>query len=356
MSDTRLDITSKQMAAFIISGQIGIGILSLPSIIVAEVGHDGWISVLLGGIVCLILALLIIALLKKYKNKTIFEINILVYGKIFGYTLNVFIELYLMFITAITIRIFTETISIIILRLTPQIIITIVILIPTIYAMTKGLKLICRFATLLFIAYLILVMTLFLIIKDLKFTYIMPIGKAGLIPIIKNINLTIYAYLGFELTTLFYPKVKDKENVGKAIMIGMLFTIAYYTGIVLISTMFFGEIKLSMLVFPVYNIEQSIAIPVIERLDTVYMLFWLPTMGGAARAYLYATYYSASALFNIKRQDWLITFIILLEIIVSRIPKNFESTYRYSVYSGIMGMVVIVMTIVTFFVSYLRKK
>ncbi|GFP78164.1 GerAB/ArcD/ProY family transporter [Clostridium fungisolvens] len=356
MSDTRLDITSKQLAAFIISAQIGIGILSLPSTIVAEVGHDGWISVLFGGILCLILALLIVSLLKKYKNKTIFEINILVYGNILGYALNIFTELYLMFITAITIRIFTETVSIIILRFTPQLVTTIVILIPTIYAMIKGLKLICRFATLLFIAYLILVMTLFLIIKDLRFTYIMPIGKAGLIPIIKNVNLTIYAYLGFELVTLFYPKIKDKENISKKIVIGMLFTIAYYTGIVMISTMFFGEVKLGMLVFPIYNIEQSIAMPVIERLDTVYMLFWLPTMGGAARAYLYATYYSASMLFKIKRQGWLITFIILLEIIASRIPKSFEATYRYSAYSGIMGMIFIVMTIVTFFISHLRKR
>ena len=356
MSDARRDITSKQLAAFIISAQIGIGILSLPTIIVAEVGHDGWISVLFGGILCLILALLIISLLKKYKDKTVFEINILVYGKVFGYILNIFIELYLMFITAITIRIFTETVSIIILRFTPQIVTTILILIPTMYAMTKGLKLICRFATLLFIAYLILVMTLFLIIKDLRFTYIMPIGKAGLIPMIKGVSLTIYSYLGFELATLFYPRIKDKENVGRAIIIGMLFTIAYYTAMVLISTMFFGEVKLSMLVFPIYNIEQSIAIPVIERLDTVYMLFWLPTMGGAARAYLYATYYSTSTLFNVKRQGWLITLITLLEIIASRIQKGFEATYKYSVYSGIMGMIVIVMMIATFFISYLRKK
>jgi spore germination protein (amino acid permease) len=356
MSDTKLDITSKQLMAYIVSAQIGIGILSLPSTIVAETGHDGWISVILGGILCLLLSSLIIALLKIYENKTIFEINVIVYGKIFGFLLNIFIILYLLFITAITIRIFTETVNIIILRFTPQFIITILILIPTIYAMTKGLKLICRFASLLFIGYFILLMTMLFIVKDLKLTYILPIGRIGAIKIIKNMNITIYSYLGFELAGLFYPRVKDKENTGKAIVIGILFTITYYTVIVLISTMFFGEVKLSMMVFPIYNIEQAISIPVIERLDTVYILFWLPTMGGTVRAYLYSVYYSASTIFKAKRQGYVFALIVLLEIIASRVPKNFESTYKYSTYSGVMGITVIFLIIVTFFISYLRKK
>jgi spore germination protein (amino acid permease) len=356
MNDTRQDITSVQLMAFTISGAIGVGILLLPSLLAEEVGHDGWISSLVGGFICLIVTVMIMLLLRRYINKSIFQINILLYGKIFGYILNLFFIVYLIFITGITLRIFEEVTNIIILKLTPALVTTVLIILPTIYATSKGLKVVCRFSVLLFIAYFILILSLLLAIHNLRFTYIMPIGKAGFIPIIKSMKVTIYSYLGFELATLIYPNVKDKEKALKYMVISIIFTTIFFTIVVSISTMLFGEIKLSMLVFPIYNIEQSITVPVLERLDTVFILFWFPTMGGTIRSYFFSLYYSISMLFNIKRKKLLLAIVTIIEIIISRIPENFEAIYRYSTYSGILGVIIISIIIITFFISLFKKK
>jgi spore germination protein (amino acid permease) len=356
MNDARHDITSVQLMAFTISAQMGIGILVLPSILAQQIGHDGWISTIITGVVCLVAVVIIMLLLRGYVNKTIFEINISLYGKILGYILNLLFIVYLLFITGITLRVFVETINIIILKFTPVLVTTVLILIPTIYATPKGLKVICRFAVLLLLAYLILILSLLLVVHHIRYTYIMPIGKSGLIPIINSIKSNFYSFLGFELVTLIYPDIKNKEKAFKYMIMGIIFTTMYFTVVAAITTMLFGEIKLSMLVFPIYSMEQIITVPVIERLDTVYILFWFPTMAATVLCYFFSTYYSVSKLIKIKRGKLLIAIVTIIEIIISRIPKNFEATSRYSNYSGIYGMLIIGSIIITFFITLFKKK
>lgn len=355
-NDKKHEITSSQLAAFTISAQIGIGSLFLPCILAQKVGHDGWISTMLSGFVCIIITVLIMLLLKRYSNKTIFDINLLLYGKFFGYFLNVVFILYLLFIGGITIRIFEEVVNIIVLKFTPPIVITILILMPAIYAALKGLKVICKFSVLIYAAYFFLILCYFFNLKNIRLTYLMPIGKAGLAPIINNMQSAIYSYLGFELVTLIYPNIKDKEKALKYMVIGMGFTTIFYTLLVVFMTILFGEIELSMLVFPIYNMEQIISVPIIERLDTLFLLMWFPTMDSTVRAYFFSCYHSISILLNIKKGKILLLIVTIIEILISRIPPNFESIHMYSAYSAIFGEVVICFIIITFFLCLFRKK
>ncbi|AKN33717.1 spore gernimation protein [Clostridium carboxidivorans P7] len=356
MNDTRHDITSMQLMAFLISAQIGIGILNLPAILAQKLGHDGWISTIATGIICLVLALIITYLLKRYLNKTIFQIYNEVYGKIIGFILSLYFILYMSFITGITLRIFMEAVNIGVLKITPPLVITILILLSTIYGISKGLKVICRFSVILFFSYFILILTLLLGSKYARFTYLLPIGESGLRSIVQGIKMNIYAFLGFELIAPIYPNIKNKEKTIKYMAISIIFTTIYYALEVVVSTMIFGEIKLSMLVMPVYNIEQSIQVPVIERLDTLYILFWFPTMASTVRAYLFSTYYSIQQLFKVKKENLLIFIIVVIEIIISRIPRDFEDTYIYSEYAGNMGAIAILIIIITFFISIFKRK
>lgn len=356
VSNPKHEITSVQLMGFIVSAQIGIGILTFPSILAQKVGHDGWISIIGAGIVCLIEGLLITYLLKSYSDKTIFQINNITYGKILGSILNLAFILYLLFISGVTLRVFEEAVNIIILKFTPPIVITFLVLLSTIYGVSKGLKVVCRFAVMLLLSYFILIITLLLVVKYTRYTYLLPIGNAGLMPIIQGIKISSYSFLGFELIAFIYPNIKDKENAPKYMSAALIFTTIYYALSVIVSIMVFGEKKLSMVVFPVYNIEQAIEVPIIERLDTLYILFWFPTMASSVRAYLFSSYYSISIMIKAKKTNPLLFIVVAIEIIISRIPKDFESTYAYAEYAGNIGMIVVAIIIVTFFISIFRKK
>src|SRR4051794_11483929 len=106
--DKRHDITSNQLMIYGISAQVGTGILLLPSSLAAEEGHDGWISTLLTGILSILLIIIIMELLKRCSNKSIYEINNLLYGKYLGWFLSFIIFLYLCFATIINLRVLVE--------------------------------------------------------------------------------------------------------------------------------------------------------------------------------------------------------------------------------------------------------
>ncbi|MBU3183198.1 GerAB/ArcD/ProY family transporter, partial [Clostridium psychrophilum] len=81
MDNRENNITSSQLMGLIVSIQIGAGILSLPANLAMVCGHDGWILILVYGILITAVIFLIIKLMNRYNNKSIYEINKLLYGK-----------------------------------------------------------------------------------------------------------------------------------------------------------------------------------------------------------------------------------------------------------------------------------
>ncbi|WP_027626109.1 GerAB/ArcD/ProY family transporter [Clostridium lundense] len=349
-------ITLKQLTTFAISAQIGLGILTLPSTLAKKMGHDGWIAVALSGCIIVILITFIILLMNKYQNSSILDINILLYGKYLGMFFNFIFVCYLLFITGLGNRFFAEVIRIIVLNQTPVLVIGALVSIPTIYQTTKGLKVICRFATLLLLAHILLILTFLLVLKNVRFTYLLPIGESGFFAITKNITYAFYSFLGIELITIFYPNVTNKKNAAKHIIAGSIYVTIIYIIIIIFSTALFGENKLKMLIFPMYSIEQSIKVPILERLDIFFIGFWFPIMAGSVRSYFFSSYYCLSEIFKTRRKELLIPIVFIISLSIGRIPKSLEDIFTYMNHLGLLGTANILLMVFSFFVSLVKRR
>ncbi|KAJ50257.1 spore germination protein (amino acid permease) [Clostridium tetanomorphum] len=349
-------ITLKQLTIFSISAQIGLGVLTLPSTLAKKIGHDGWIAVALSGCMIIILVTFIILLMNRYQNRSILDINVLLYGKYWGMFFNFIFICYLLFITGLGNRFFAEVIRIIVLNQTPVIIIGALVSIPTIYQTAKGLKVICRFATLLLLTHILLISTFLLVMKNARFTYLLPIGESGFLAIAKDITYAFYSFLGVELITIFYPNVTDKKSTLKHIITGITYVSVIYIIIVIFSTALFGENKLKMLVFPMYNIEQSIKVPILERLDIFFIVFWFPIMAGSVRSYFFSSYYCLSKIFKTRRKKLLIAIVFIIALSIGRIPKNIEEISIYMNYLGLLGTANILLMVFSFFISLVKRR
>lgn len=146
MINPRESITSKQLMVFIIATQVGFGSLFLPASLAEKVGHDGWITVLLSGIIFTLLIAILVLFLRRFNSNTILEINKIVYGKYIGAFLNLIYMLYCYFSAAITLRLFIEFIRITVLKQTPSWAIMCLIIMPAMYICWYGLKVIFHFA------------------------------------------------------------------------------------------------------------------------------------------------------------------------------------------------------------------
>lgn len=356
MVDKRHEITLKQLTIFGISAQIGLGILTLPSNLAKKTGHDGWLVVAAAGCIMLLLAIFIALLINRHPNSSILDINILLYGKYFGMFFNLAFICYILFTTSLSSRLFAEMIKISVLNQTPLIVISLFIFIPTVYQVSKGLKVICRFASLLILAHITLILTFLLIVRDARVTYLMPVAKSGIITIFKNIPYAFFSFLGIELITIFYPNVTNKNNVVKYVTIESIYIAIFYIIVVAFTTALFGENKLKMIIFAMYSVERAIKVPILERLDVFFIAFWFPIMAGSVRSYFFSSYYCIAKLFKIRKEKLLIAIVFVVVIIIGRIPKNLEDIFTYMNYAALLGAANILFIAFSLFISLIRRR
>lgn len=283
------------MMRFTFVCQTGIGVIALPALLAKKVGHDGWISAMAAGIISIFLASLIVVLLRRYGNKCIYDITRLIFGKIIGTFFNIVIFCYLLFAASCGLMIFLIYLKITLFPLTPPIIMGPLIILPSIYMVWQGLKTVARFKLAPMASYVAVISYIILIIREMRLSFLMPVGEAGLMPLLLSLPTSFFAYIGVELIAVFYPEISDKENVLKYHVLANVFSTLFITFIVASCTAMFGENLLAVLSIPLFNLSRVFNAPVIERVDLYIVSIWFLAVGCSIRAYIMAAYYNIQA-------------------------------------------------------------
>ncbi|WP_234117246.1 GerAB/ArcD/ProY family transporter [Clostridium hydrogenum] len=356
MIKVKNDITSKQFFIFIVNCQVGTGIITLSNQLADEVGHDGWISTILGGIVCALIMLIEMLLLNRYSNKSIIDIDKVLYGKWIGGIFNILLIAYTFLGGCIIIRRFSDIVASQVLKETPALVSGFFIILPSLYLLCYGLTPICRVGCEAFAIITLTIIMYMIAAKDLSFTNLMPIGEAGVIPILKSVKTTIYTYLGFEIVTYMYPCIKDKENALKYAELAILAVTIFFSISVVVVTGVFGENLLKKLPTSLMFLSGIIEIPVVERIDLFFIILWMPLVACVARNFLFCTYYSLEKMFPMKKRILSILIMVILTILISRIPRNFAQTEMIVNVFSMYSVCINAFFIITFIVSIIKDK
>ena len=198
MDSRENNITSSQLMGLIVTLQIGPGILSLPNSLAIDCGHDGWIFILIYGLIITAVISIIIRLMNRYNNKSIYKINMLLYGKYLGGLLNLLIVIYIWYAACLCLNGYTNVIHTTLLRTTPSLAICIFILIPIYYLTWYGLKYVVRFASMIYLTLSFCCLMFLLVFRELKLSFLMPIGQSGIEGIKSSFHSCVFALLGYE--------------------------------------------------------------------------------------------------------------------------------------------------------------
>jgi spore germination protein (amino acid permease) len=338
IEDRRNLINSKQLMVLIISSTAGVGIISLPYLLVQEVGHNGWIAILLSGISSMIMAVIVFKLLERYKNKSIIEINLILYGKYIGMAVNVFYLLYLTLKLSVNLRIATEVVQITVLRSTPSIVLTVLFFLSTIYISWYGLKSVCRYGNMIFLTILMVLVLYILSLNKVRLTFLLPIGDIEIQGLLESVKIAAFSFLGFAYPLAVYPMVTDKKQSLKYTLLALIFSTVFFGLTIVITTGYFGENMLKHMLFPVYTLALSFRTPIIERLDLLFLVLWFPAMGMTLKGYFFISYYWINRLLNIKRKTLSILLFSTAVIIISRIPNDYNQSLKFLGYTDNIGV------------------
>jgi spore germination protein (amino acid permease) len=349
-------INAKQLMVYVVSTQVGLGIWTITSNLSKATGHDGWISIFLAGLVFTVFTVVIMLLLKRYREQSILEISYHLFGKIPGTIFNALLILYLLFFVVFEVRGFTEFVSLLIMPRTPPLIISMVLILPTIYLTWNGLNTVCKFSQVIF---LFLAFTLFvalLLHTKINPHFLLPVGAAGAPKIIKTTAIMTFIFLGPELVAFIYPNIIDKSNALKWTVSANLFTMLSYMIVFLLAITLFGEGLAKNLKVHLFDIPRYFRLGGFPRNDFFFVFMWFPLIESALRLFFFTAYHTINRFFHWERKRWIYGLFIFLIILLARIPKDFNQLFDFSNLLSYFGGGVILYLTLCYLLSFFIKR
>ena len=349
-------ITSKQMALYTFVCQTGIGVITLPTVLAKEVGHDGWISVIITGFIAIAVAALIVFLLKKSSDKGILDINKAIFGKVLGTGLNFLIFTYLLIATSAGTRAFLIFLRVSLFPLTPPIVMSLLVLMPSFYMVWYGLKTTARYKVFTIFSYAAVLVYIFILYKEVRLSFLMPVGEAGIEQLLYSIKASYFSFVGLELIAVFYAEITDKDKVLKWHVLANLFTMIFTAIITAASTAVFGENFIAVQTLALFNLFRIYNAMVLERVDLFMIAFWFFAMSCSVRAYMMASWYSLVKICKDKKSPIIYTIFIVLLLIISRIPRDVDQSFFFLDIVNYMGMGITILFILCLIISAIKTK
>ncbi|WP_163100320.1 GerAB/ArcD/ProY family transporter [Peribacillus alkalitolerans] len=357
MNDNK-SISKLQLFFLLVQTQIGIGLLSLPSVIQKTADGDAWISTILAGIGIEIMLVIYWLLLKRFPKYILPEITVKITGKFLGRMLNIFYYIYFLSTAGFVVIIVVRLIKLWLLPGTPTWVISLLLIVASVYLAIDDLKIIARFFTLATSLLILLILLSFLnFTQELDIRYVLPIGKSGIKNIILGSNDAIISMLGIEMLLFSFPFILNKKKgVFKTFTFASLCVTTLYTYSTFVTLLSFSPEILKNIREPILFIFRGLAFKVIDRLDLVFVSIWIVPMTTSIVAYLFMASKSISKHKKTYRKMVIVNSIVIF--LISLIPINEKLVNQFSkmIMYGAYCFVFILPTVLLLFAYILRKK
>jgi spore germination protein (amino acid permease) len=295
------EVTTMQYIFLIHGAQVATGVLSLPRELAEKGGTDGWMSLIVGWILSLIASLLIVNVMKRFPDHTLFDLL----GRLFGKWASKIAAIpwilffsYSAFIIQVKTMLYIRTW---LLPRTPEYLIMLLFAIPSFLVARSGWRVVGRYSELVFYMTVWMLFFLFLPLKDSHWIHLFPLFKEGIMPVFQGVNTTIYSLLGFEITFFLYPFLQNKQMAARGIIVANTLTILVYLSVTLICFAYFSPDEILVYNQPALSLLKVIQFRFLERFDMVFLALYMFVASKAWIPYLSCSSFCTSQLLG--KQD-----------------------------------------------------
>jgi len=318
MNDRKGLITANELTCLLIGILIDINITMTPNSVVAISKQDGWISMALGAVYPLYVALIAIYVSRKFPNDNILVLSKRYFGSFIGNVLNFlfFISFFSYFPPAY----FNATLILrtyIIPFMSPFKVYLVITLIGA-YTAYKGLKVLARIGIISFFLLIVIMLVSLAILFYGSILNVMPIFGVGAKDIIYGSKNTVYDYALFEWIFLLYPFINDKNKIKDSAFKAIAFCCFVYTWVVFIAIYYLGIDMIKKTIWGFFSATESIRVDVITSFRYVFVFIWVLI---ALKSISYSYYICIDILRNInknlnKKLNSIFVFIIMGSIVI----------------------------------------
>ncbi|MCM2677478.1 GerAB/ArcD/ProY family transporter [Alkalicoccobacillus plakortidis] len=337
---------------FFVQAQIGAGLFTLPYIVFQQALTDGWISVLIAGLISQVMIVILWSVSNNYPNLTFYEFQKHILGNKIGKSVIFLYSLYFIVITITLLVFFKTLIDAWVLPHTPDVVKLILFTIPALYLLNSPIKIIASFMTItapiLFLAPICAAFAF----SDSEPLYLLPLLETEWGGIWKGALSSSFAMQGFLILPIIYPFVSgtSKEKLLTATYAN-IFVTTFYTFIVVSCYIYFSPGQFEVLPEPFLYMIKTISFTLFERVDLIFLAFWSIIVLSTLTILLYSASTGLEIIFNRSNTRLFSILIGCIVISLSMIPQNLLSIRRifhYNEYAGILFAIFIPIFLFTY--------
>lgn len=338
-------ITTSQTVVIVSNCILGSGILTLPRVLADSMKtSDGWISIILGGILIMLAGLCIVRLSQRFPGKTLYQFSRELMGKWCGSIFSVLIATFYIFIAAFELRVMFEVTTLYLLEDIPRWAIIMSFIWVGLYIIKGGLGAIARlYEIVLPITVVVFVFSMILSGKIFEMDNLLPVLGDGIFPVIKGVSSTILVFLGHELMFILTASMQHPEKAGKALIIGI--SIPLFLNLVAF-VMVIGGMSVhgvTSSTWPTVDLLRSFEITGLffERFDFFLLVIWIMQILTTFSILQYNSSLGFAQTFKTRMRPFMFCSMPIILFIAS-IPRDVNELFKVSKIFGDIGVVIFV--------------
>ncbi|MBU3114135.1 GerAB/ArcD/ProY family transporter [Clostridium lacusfryxellense] len=313
-------LTPNEVTFILIGIMLDVTATSLPNDVVVVAKQDGWISVLIGAIYPLYVALLAIYVSGKFPKENILVLSKRYLGKAFGTILNFlflmsFFSFFPPLISTLGIIVRTEALPI----LTPLKIYVAVFFVG-IYAASRGIKVIGRICSITFWMVIVIIVPTISVLEQGSHLNVSPVFGTGIVNILKGSLNSVYDYSLLELIFLIYPFINDSRKIRSATLKAVGFTAIIYTWITFITIYYMGKDIIPKTIWGFFTVIEAVHIEVVNNFRYIFVFFWIIIAVKSVTIFNYICMYILQDLKKINGKK--IIYVVMASVVIL-IAKNY---------------------------------
>lgn len=337
------------------SVMIGVTILAMPSDIAEATSYsDGWISILLAGVIFMVFAILAVKLSNTFPDQSFYAYASFLVTRPIAIIISFIFIISGIVIVGYIIRSLAFISQQYLFDRTPIEVLGLSFLLVVIYAVSGSRAGLFR----LNVMFLPIILFVFLFvglfnIQHLESSNFLPLFQTELKDYVKGTVNSFEAYIGFAIGLFYLCFIRKKKRLTKKVIIGTSIPIIFYLFIFLFSIGIFGNTVTENLMFPTVELAKRIDIhgAIFERIDAFIFTIWIMAIFTTTAIMLDISVLLLSSMFK-KAKKRMITFILSpIVFYISMFPQQIDEVqklasitsqiYVYFTFLVIIGLIIV---------------
>lgn len=257
-------------------GTFPVGTIFYPTELNKYSQQSGWLFIIGSGTLTLLFSWFLIQLQAAYPGESFFTIAKCSLGKIMGTALFIFLIIYMVISCGLGLRILGNGAIVYLLFNTPLFPVLFSMMLIVIYTVSKGTLTVIR--TNEFLNLIILTLPsimLFMLTPKTDFTELIPILSQDA-DIINSSLIGSEPYILALLIVFLFPYIGSSKSLAKGLGWGIISLMIAMTLTFIFAVGMFGPVELNFINYPSIEMTRDFEVPLFERMEIVYMFFWIP--------------------------------------------------------------------------------